>query len=140
MSVGAAGGILAESVTGLVPGAAAAGAGVVSRPGALERLREASQRISQVPTVAITSGDRVVGRLITGYTYHGLEHAISREGHGVHPKAILDALRAPLRILLDPVRRTVAYEGRSATVVLNEAGKVSNHVGDGEPGVEILTG
>lgn len=32
---------------------------------------------------------------ITGYTRHGLQQAIERDGHGVSPRAILDAVKNP---------------------------------------------
>jgi RHS repeat-associated protein len=61
-------------------------------------------------------------RSITGYTRHGLNQAISRDGVGVSPSAILDAVRNPL----ETVSRngTVRYVGERAAVVLNDAGRV----------------
>ena len=61
---------------------------------------------------------------ITGYTAHGLSQAISRNaGRGVHPGAILDAVRNPAKTVLQ-ANGAVKYVGRDATVVLNQEGKV----------------
>jgi len=64
-----------------------------------------------------------VGGKITGYTRHGLNQAISREGVGVSPRAILDAVRNPSQIVQRPGGIT-EYVGEAARVRLNEAGKV----------------
>lgn len=64
----------------------------------------------------------IAGRL-TGYTRHGLNQAISREGVGVSPRAILDALRNPIRII-PQAGNTTKYLGQDAAVVLNGEGRV----------------
>jgi len=64
----------------------------------------------------------VAGR-ITGYTEHGLDQAISREGTGVSPRAILDAVRNPSQVV-EQAGGAMKYIGDKATVILNEAGKV----------------
>ena len=60
---------------------------------------------------------------ITGYTRHGLNQAISREGVGVAPKAILDAVRNPIRTVQQTGGR-IKYIGKDAVVILNEKGRV----------------
>ncbi|MDN8644502.1 RHS repeat-associated core domain-containing protein [Stenotrophomonas indicatrix] len=69
-----------------------------------------------------TSG-AVVGK-ITGYTKHGLNQAISRDGgRGVSTKAILTAVREPAKVAEQAGGKT-AYTGKDAKVVLNGEGKV----------------
>ncbi|NLC83368.1 MAG: hypothetical protein GX748_19510 [Lentisphaerae bacterium] len=61
---------------------------------------------------------------MTGYTKHGINQAISRDGgHGVSTAAILDAVRNPQSIT-PQANGTIKYVGQSATVVLNQQGKV----------------
>lgn len=60
---------------------------------------------------------------MTGFTEHGLSQALTREGHGVARKAILNAVKHPISII-DQGVRGVKYVGKLATVVLNSAGKV----------------
>lgn len=66
---------------------------------------------------------RAIAGRITGYTRHGLEQAIQREGVGVHPRAILDTVRKPKRVVYQPGDR-VQYVGEDAVVILNRAGKI----------------
>src|SRR5437667_2999250 len=65
----------------------------------------------------------IVGRVLTGYTKHGIEQAILNDGVGVAPRAILDAVRDPLRVIAQSGGRQL-FVGRDAAVVLNAAGKV----------------
>ncbi len=60
---------------------------------------------------------------ITGYTRHGLNQAIGREGKGVHPKAILDAVKNPTTVKLFE-NGVTRFNGQDATVILNDTGKV----------------
>jgi hypothetical protein len=60
---------------------------------------------------------------ITGYTKHGLNQAISREGVGVSPKAILDAVRNPTKVVQQAGGATKLV-GKDATVILNSEGKI----------------
>jgi len=64
----------------------------------------------------------VLGK-ITGYTKHGINRAISRQGHGVSPRAILDAVRNPVKIV-PQADGSIQYIGKSAKVVLNKKGEV----------------
>jgi len=73
---------------------------------------------------------------ITGYTRHGLNQAISREGVGVSPRAILDAVRNPQRILQRPGGIT-EYVGEAARVRLNEAGEVVTVIPRGSQGFRV---
>lgn len=61
---------------------------------------------------------------ISGYKVHGLNQAISRDGTGVSPWAILDAVNNPVRVVQQPERGTVKYVGQYAVVVLSELDKV----------------
>jgi len=67
-------------------------------------------------------GGGVAGK-ITGFTKHGLNQAISRDGVGVSSKAILDAVKSPQSIVSQG-KGVVKYVGEHATVILNGAGKV----------------
>ena len=73
-------------------------------------------------------GPGVAGK-ITGYTIdrfglrHALHRAISRDSHGVAARAILDAVRNPVRTVLQ-ANGAVKYVGAHATVVLDHAGKM----------------
>lgn len=76
---------------------------------------------------AVRSRATVAGGRITGYTRHGLNQAISRNNQGVHPSAILDAVRNPTQITrqVDAQGRTsITYRGQNATVVTNQRGEV----------------
>jgi hypothetical protein len=68
-----------------------------------------------------------IGGKITGYTKHGLNQAIGRDGgKGVASKAILNAIRNPLKVITQSGKSgtTYKYVSKDAVVVLNEAGKV----------------
>jgi hypothetical protein len=64
-----------------------------------------------------------IGGRIRGFTKHGLNQAISREGVGVTQAAMLDAVKNPLRVV-QQAEGKVLYIGRSARVVLNSDGEV----------------
>lgn len=57
---------------------------------------------------------------INGFTRHGLNQAINR---GVSPRAMLDAVKNPIKIVCRP-NGTTQYRGADATVVLNPGGSV----------------
>jgi hypothetical protein len=72
-----------------------------------------------------TSTQKPVADKITGYTNHGLNQAIGRDGgKGVNAKAMVDAVKNPKQIVPGSGVGTTAYKGKSATVVLNQDGKV----------------
>jgi len=60
---------------------------------------------------------------IAGYTKHGINMAINKNGVGVAPKAILDAVKNPLKVIKQS-DGTTKFIGKNATVVLNQAWKV----------------
>lgn len=59
---------------------------------------------------------------VTGYTQHGYDRAMGREGVGVSDAAIQDAVRDPEKVIYQ--QGTVKYVGANAIVVLNPAGQV----------------
>ena len=61
---------------------------------------------------------------ITGYTKHGLQQALGRDGHGVSPKGILDAFRNPKNVVYDAGRDTFKFIGQRSITVLNHEGKI----------------
>ena len=60
---------------------------------------------------------------MTGFTNHGHLQALERNGVGVSRKAILDAVRHPLKTVVQ-AGGTIKYYGRYAVVVLTGAGEV----------------
>ncbi|HST24074.1 MAG TPA: RHS repeat-associated core domain-containing protein, partial [Blastocatellia bacterium] len=58
-----------------------------------------------------------------GYTKHGINQAISRDGVGVSARAILDAVKNPIKTVAGS-NGAVKYIGEKATVVINQAGKI----------------
>jgi RHS repeat-associated protein len=83
----------------------------------------------------VIEGAAGVAGKITGYTEHGLAQAMGREGVGVAPKAILDAVRDPLKVVPQEGRGTTMFVGRDATVILNKEGKVVTTWANGAAGV-----
>jgi hypothetical protein len=97
---------------------AARGAGSATRAssaaqGALLRAQLAAEEVA---------GARLP-QAITGYTGHGLNQAISRDGVGVSTRAIADAFRNPTSIAGQSGGRFV-LTGRDAVVVVNAEGEV----------------
>jgi hypothetical protein len=66
---------------------------------------------------------RAVAGKITGFTKHGINMAISKDGVGVSSRAILDAVKNPMRTV-EQAKGAIGYVGKNATAVLNEAGEV----------------
>jgi hypothetical protein len=60
---------------------------------------------------------------ITGFTQHGLEQALGRDGVGVSDSAMADAVANPEEVIPQS-GGAVKYVGRDAVVVLNSDGKV----------------
>ena len=73
--------------------------------------------------LSIASTRECVQSYLLVSTKHGLNQAISREGHGVATKAIVDAVNNPVKTVAGMGGAT-KYVGKDATVVLNEAGQV----------------
>ena len=62
---------------------------------------------------------------ITGFTKHGINQIISRDGHGVANKAILDAINNSKNIVAQGAFKTrFKFVGNNAVVILNKTGKV----------------
>ncbi len=63
---------------------------------------------------------------ITGFTEHGLNQVIQRNGHGVSNQAILDTVKSPVKIVKQGklFKSTYKFISNKAVVVLNKAGKV----------------
>lgn len=78
---------------------------------------------SEVGALQPNSKSEQIATALTGYTKHGLNQAISRDGAGVAPAAILDAIKFPIGIVKQDGGKTM-FIGRNATVVLNQSGKV----------------
>jgi RHS repeat-associated protein len=67
---------------------------------------------------------------ITGYTRHGLNQAIGREGgKGVNMRAMLDAVENPKSVTPGNSDGATVYKGKKAKVVLNKDGKVITTAG-----------
>ncbi|MGH8085511.1 MAG: hypothetical protein ACREPV_09575 [Lysobacter sp.] len=115
------GGAAAAVVVAAAVAAPAAGMAVLANPGAIATATEVAAGAAGVTGVA---GAGAVAGKITGYTKHGLNQAISRDGgRGVSPKAILSAVKSPIKVAEQAGGKT-AYTGQSAKVVLNSEGKV----------------
>ena len=73
---------------------------------------------------------------LTGYTRHGLNQAISRDGVGVSPQAILDAWKNPVN-LTGQTRGRFLMEGQNATIAVNSQGQVISTWADGSAGLRL---
>ncbi|PFM17627.1 hypothetical protein COJ44_13735 [Bacillus anthracis] len=65
---------------------------------------------------------KAVAGKITGYTKHGINQAISRDGVGVSSKAILNAVKTGKKVIQSGGR--TKYTSKQTVVVLNNKGKV----------------
>ncbi len=74
-------------------------------------------------TEVIEGVSNTASEVITGFTKHGINQAISRDGVGVSSRAILEAVKNPVKII-NGADGVVKYVGKDATVVLNKAGEV----------------
>ena len=91
---------------------------------ALKYMSSAANKASAATSL---SEPKKAANAITGYAKHGLNQAIGRNGVGVKPSAILDAVRNPVDVVtkIDELGRiSTQYRGTQSTVVLNEIGKV----------------
>lgn len=80
-------------------------------------------KLSDAIKIAEETAGAPLPTAITGYTRHGINQAISRNGVGVSNSAIIDAVKNPVKITGQSGGR-FAYEGNDAVVVLNKYGKV----------------
>ncbi|MFY9553322.1 MAG: RHS repeat-associated core domain-containing protein [Blastocatellia bacterium] len=108
---------------GATGGAAAYAGGVVLAGSSLTTLEigEAGVTVAEVEQAA--AAGNVVAETITGYTKHGINSAISHDGVGVSARAILDAVKNPIKLTLQSGGR-VRIDGKDATVILNQVGKI----------------
>ena len=84
---------------------------------------EAAITVGALGAPLINAAQAIAGK-IGGYTRHGLNQAIGRDGNlGVSPQAILDAVRNPNQVI-QQADGTVMYVGQNAKVVLNQFGQV----------------
>ena len=60
---------------------------------------------------------------IKGFTKHGMDSALTHDGHGVSAKAMQNAVRHPLDVV-NQANGGIKHVGKNAVVVLNESGKV----------------
>jgi hypothetical protein len=81
---------------------------------------------------------KVGGRRI-GYTRHGLHQAISREGSGDSPRAILDAVR-DLQQVIQRAGGITDYGGEAARVRLNRERQVVTVIATSRRGFRIPGG
>jgi hypothetical protein len=75
------------------------------------------------PDCAKAEFNVAIGGSIRGFTKHGINQAISRNGVGVTQAAMRDAVTNPLQVVQQQ-GGTVLYIGRDARVVLNVSGEV----------------
>ena len=115
-TIGAIGGGIYSAVTGAdfwssVAAGAAMGFGIGAVVGAV--IGGFSAYLSYVPTK------------ITGFTRHGLNQIISRNGHGVSDKAIIDTFKNSISITKQGfIKRSYKFVGQNSVVVLNKYGKL----------------
>jgi hypothetical protein len=86
--------------------------------------------------LAAEEGTAGVEAAITGFTRHGLEQALGREGVGVSEQAMLDAVNAPEQIIKG-TNGTTRFVGKDATVVLNSEGSVVTTWANSSAGTRI---
>ncbi len=96
---------------------AARSAGGVSR--VVRVVKAANARLGEGGYAALTKQSNS----IAGYTRHGINQAISRDGHGVSVRAIYDAVHKPVSIVHQS-GGTTKYIGKNASVVLNNRRQV----------------
>ena len=77
----------------------------------------------ELAAVEGAEGAGVCGGRLSGYTRHGLNQAISRDGVGVSARAISEAVSSPQSVMEMP-SGAIKYVGSDATVVVNAEGKV----------------
>ncbi len=85
-----------------------------------------SNRLSMQLAAEQAAGVRMPTTEIIGYSKHGINHAISREGIGINPKSILDAWRNPVNIQYHPTKYgpTFRLMGEDAVIAVNPKGNI----------------
>lgn len=61
---------------------------------------------------------------ITGFTKHGLNNSISRNGHGVNSRTLIKTIKNPEKIVSQSFNTKFKFIGKDAVVILNKTGKV----------------
>lgn len=93
----------------------------VAKKGATQLTKKVAQKAA--PKVISNPSRQIAARssvkAISGYTRHGLNQAISRDGHGVSVRAIHNAVHNSQKIVAQSGGR-VKYVGKNAVVVLNK--------------------
>lgn len=92
----------------------------------LQILAMTSQEMDETQGAALWFAPAIAGGVrfvLTGFTRHGLNQAISRQGVGVSNKAILNTMRNPTKITSQP-GGVNKFTGPNGSVVLNSEGKV----------------
>jgi RHS repeat-associated protein len=90
--------------------------------------------------LALIPGDFLIekaGVEITVFSKHALNQMIGRDGVGVATKAILDAVRNPIKVVLQ-TEDTLRIVGKDAVVVLNDEGRVITAWATNSAGWRIL--
>ena len=92
--------------------------------------KTSNNAINDIKPGASPKAKKTVAKKITGYTNHGLNQAIGRDGgKGVKPSAILDAVNNPKKVVPGSSVGSTIYKGKKATVVLNDDGKIITTAG-----------
>tara|TARA_B110001454_G_scaffold211813_1_gene227911 strand:- start:1664 stop:2218 length:555 start_codon:yes stop_codon:yes gene_type:complete len=121
-----------EALTSNGPGGFVAGVGALGTAVRIESIAakgagEASSLANSALLKMQLRAEEIAGaRLpaeVSGYSRHGLNQAISRDGVGVAPGAILDAFNNPLAITGQSGGRFM-MTGKDAVVIVNDQGKV----------------
>ena len=84
---------------------------------------EGSEVVDMVRQKVNNSFDLPTGGKVKGYTDHGRQQALIREGRGVDPKVTLDAANNPIKTTLQSGGKT-KYSGKNGSTVLNDKGDV----------------
>jgi RHS repeat-associated protein len=110
------------AIGGLLKGLASVLGGVMESLGSAITSQAAQATTQAGATTAEQQIVKAAAGKITGFTKHGINQAISRDGVGVSTRAIAEAVKNPIKVVVE--RGATKYIGRDATVVLNKAGKV----------------
>jgi len=90
-----------------------------------QEMEETQGAVAPLVAVGLMHGGRLV---LTGFTRHGLNQVISRDGVGVSNRAILNALRNPLAgsqsFITGRNAGTTRFVGSNASVVINRSGQI----------------
>jgi Zn-dependent alcohol dehydrogenase len=122
VAIGTGAGVV-MAATGVAAGAGITTLGLAETGTAATTAALVTSTETATAVAASTESSGVVGQTITGFTKHGINQVIDREGVGVASRAVLNALRSPTRVI-QQADGCVKYIGKDATVVLSQAGRV----------------